>query len=597
MKKYIYKLGILCALAGLLFSCQITELPYTSLTDEELDGNPDAVEAITNGNYSQFKSREFIKAWHYIGEYGSDNISVSGATTDAMFFIYNFQRVKQNGHLANQWSIFNRVIINCNKIIGIAKEGESPAMDHLIGENYFTRAWLWFQLATTYGRTYHVANSDELGTPVKLSTDIEDFPLRSDLKLQYLQIVKDLLKAEELMGNSGVEKASIYANVWAAKALLSRVYLTMHDYPNAEKYATDVIDNSGKTLITANSYSTMNEIVPESNTEAIFAIRRTIAKDLDDPGNDIGSMYCRIDNVGWGEFYASQSLRDLFEKHPGDVRSSFIRAQYLAPDEDGVYTMEFETITRNYLIDDAGTADPQIQGKYRTYYRFGDVKAVADSYEFVKDPATAIANFEVDENGLQRDADGYFVRMRQVRERKDDKVKIYGDWFISHGKIDKKIARRNDYPQYFMYKCSYQEKTTQLWSPIVLRLSEMYLNRAEARLLSGNSSGAIDDMNVIKERAGIPVYNLAKDGADVLDALLDERRRELFLEAHRFFDLMRNDKIVDRAYPGGHDRGAVSAVKMFVKNTDNCAIQYIPEREIEQYLPVILTQNPDQAPN
>jgi starch-binding outer membrane protein, SusD/RagB family len=74
---------------------------------------------------------------------------------------------------------------------------------------------------------------------------------------------------------------------------------------------------------------------------------------------------------------------------------------------------------------------------------------------------------------------------------------------------------------------------------IVLRLSEQYLIRAEARARQGDLIGAKEDLNVIRNAAGLGNTN-AVTVAEIVDAVLRERRVELFTEyGHRFFDLKR----------------------------------------------------------
>lgn len=73
----------------------------------------------------------------------------------------------------------------------------------------------------------------------------------------------------------------------------------------------------------------------------------------------------------------------------------------------------------------------------------------------------------------------------------------------------------------------------------VLRLAELYLIRAEARGQANDLAGALDDINVIRARAGLGAYhNLSQ--ADLLLAIETERRIEFAFEwGHRFFDLKR----------------------------------------------------------
>ena len=73
---------------------------------------------------------------------------------------------------------------------------------------------------------------------------------------------------------------------------------------------------------------------------------------------------------------------------------------------------------------------------------------------------------------------------------------------------------------------------------IVFRLSEMYLNYAEASAELGQTAVALSYLNKIRERAGMPDVASA-GGSDLIDKIRQERRVELCFEGHRFFDLRR----------------------------------------------------------
>ncbi|WP_108422362.1 RagB/SusD family nutrient uptake outer membrane protein [Flagellimonas amoyensis] len=77
---------------------------------------------------------------------------------------------------------------------------------------------------------------------------------------------------------------------------------------------------------------------------------------------------------------------------------------------------------------------------------------------------------------------------------------------------------------------------------VVLRLGELYLIRAEARMQLRDLDGAMADLNKVRGRAGLPDLG-GLNGEELESTLLRERRYELFTEfGHRWFDLRRLQK-------------------------------------------------------
>lgn len=146
-------------------------------------------------------------------------------------------------------------------------------------------------------------------------------------------------------------------------------------------------------------------------------------------------------------------------------------------------------------------------------------------------------------------------------------------------------------PMNYINKFSLQEGIVNLSSPVYLRLAEMYLNRAEASAKLGNAQAALDDVNVIRRRAGAPVHTLASiatSGKTILNIVLEERWLELSFEGHRAYDLFRNNLPVVRDYPGSH---VVNGnINQIVPPGDNRVVFFIPQAEIDKNGK--LTQNP-----
>lgn len=72
----------------------------------------------------------------------------------------------------------------------------------------------------------------------------------------------------------------------------------------------------------------------------------------------------------------------------------------------------------------------------------------------------------------------------------------------------------------------------------VIRISEMYLNRAEGLALTGKEADALIDVNRIRTRAGLEAKT-GLTGKALIDEIAAQRRIELAFEGHRFFDLKR----------------------------------------------------------
>jgi len=107
-------------------------------------------------------------------------------------------------------------------------------------------------------------------------------------------------------------------------------------------------------------------------------------------------------------------------------------------------------------------------------------------------------------------------------------------------------------------------------SPLI-RLPEMYLNRAEALAQrDGLNQTSVDLINVLRARAGLTNLTLSSFTSKqaLIDAILNERRKELCFEGHRRMDLLRNGKALAT--------GALASVS--VPGADK-TIMPIPQRE------------------
>ncbi|MDR6785279.1 tetratricopeptide (TPR) repeat protein [Pedobacter africanus] len=116
----------------------------------------------------------------------------------------------------------------------------------------------------------------------------------------------------------------------------------------------------------------------------------------------------------------------------------------------------------------------------------------------------------------------------------DDRRKLYWVGMVTNG------ADRWYFP--YKYKQRLNTGTSKEYS-VVFRLAEQYLIRSEARARLGQLTEAKDDLNKIRNTAGLSNTN-ASTADEIIAAVLKERKFELFTEhGHRFFDLKRLGKL------------------------------------------------------
>lgn len=460
-------------------SCDLEIEPFDGVTKDNLGSVPNALEYATNGAYSLMKDQlpykgiydfrsTYARNVHQMLEYASDNVTLSGTTTDPLFFAATREHYPAMENATYVWYIAYKIINTANQNLESVVEGESATNDYLLGENYFLRGMAYFDLLRLFARPYsHGAGNKGVVLRLK-STDPDNMP-RATVGECYQQVAQDLEKAAALMAN-GNSRGVEFGSKEAAWALLSRLYLYMEDNDKAIEYSNKVIDSPLFSLASTESYLESFWNTPQSS-ESIFVIKHLLQ---DDRGTgSIGSMYL-TDGIGWGEVYVSDPLRTILESNPDDVRNDLIKPQYK---NDGVT-----------------------------------------------------------------------------------------------------IETRNGIPKYFITKHSYQDGVVTLNSPHVIRLSEMYLNRAEAYAKKGNTQAALDDINVIRSRAGLSgdaLYSAdnLQGAATLLEAVLHERRLELAYEGHRTIDVFRNKLSMNRDFPGIQPKAVIDW-------DDPRNIYFVPQDEV-----------------
>jgi len=179
------------------------------------------------------------------------------------------------------WSQAYAFIYTSNSIIEGLEKSTNISMNvrsQLKGEAKFVRAFCYFYLVNIFG-----------DVPLNLSTDytINEKTGRTPLKVVYEQIVRDLVDSENLLSDSFVGAERIRPSKWAAKALLSRVYLYSKNWQLAIEKASDVIGKSELFELLEN----LDQVFLKNSKEAIWQLMPAVGNNTQE-----GSLFI-LNNV------------------------------------------------------------------------------------------------------------------------------------------------------------------------------------------------------------------------------------------------------------------------------------------------------------
>nr|WP_199002321.1 RagB/SusD family nutrient uptake outer membrane protein [Flavobacterium sp. ASV13] len=191
----------------------------------------------------------------------------------------------------------NTVIENIDKVKDPAKQ------TRMIGEASFLRSLAYFDLVRFFAKPYVSGQANtQLGVVIRPNAiynfNVDLSKERSTVDEVYKVIIDGLNVAYT---NLPAEN-SFYADKYAAKALLARVYLQQGNYAQARDAANDVIQNSGHGLSLTYAAAFNHDT---DQTEDVFAIQITKQTGL----NDLNTFYESEDNGGRGGDF---SIRDHY---------------------------------------------------------------------------------------------------------------------------------------------------------------------------------------------------------------------------------------------------------------------------------------------
>lgn len=413
--------ALLCLSALMISSCDSfveLELPASQLTasatfEDKITANAAMVDVFSKMRDGGLFSGSSFSMPHLLGNY-TDELTFYGNPQDDVVPFYTNTILASNTTIKSLWNSGYNQIYSANAVIeGVANSATLLVADRneLKGEALFVRAFIHFYLTNMFGSIPYITTTD----------------YQQNLKVSkvsnptiFNNCIADLKEAISLLPENYKSSDRTRPNKFAARALLSKVYLYNQQWNEAAVEASLVIDKTS--------------LYPmETNLDKIF------------------------------------------------LKESTSTIWQFAPSATGSNTLEAQT----YIFTVGPPASSALSSNLLDAFSIGD-------------------------------------------QRKNKWIQS-----VSSGST------------IWYYAAKYKSRSTAVSTEysIIIRLNEIYLIRAEARVRAGDLANGKQDLNLIRTNAGLANTN-ANSQPELLDAILKERKVELFTEqGQRFFDLKRFNKL------------------------------------------------------
>lgn len=263
--KFRYKILLAVSLTFTLASCDgLLEFePEGVLQEDEALQTPEDLQNLLNSCYDVLANTYDGRSQN-LHECLSDNLDQPNNQDDYVQ-VYNRGSNFFNGSIEDYFKQPYIAIDRSNVLLKYVNtiDGVSDSENRRTqGEARFIRAFAHFDLVRLFAQPAgYTPDNSHLGISIREESSGDPTP-RSTVAETYNFIISDLQYAVDNLP----EENGVYANKWAAKALLGKVYYQMQNYSEALTYLNDVANNSPYSLTDLNRFS------PDMNSENIFTI-------------------------------------------------------------------------------------------------------------------------------------------------------------------------------------------------------------------------------------------------------------------------------------------------------------------------------------
>jgi starch-binding outer membrane protein, SusD/RagB family len=543
MKNRIFITLLLALLIGAISGCDVLDEP---ILDESLTGAGEA-EAVSGAIAPAYGQLSWT--WRHTNYFGLQEVAADesilpfrGGTDwfDGGKFIAVHQHLMtpSNDLVTSSW---NEVTLNISRTVSaievlrpLSNAGDSEATGAL-HEMIALRAYLNMLMLDSWGIVFEKESSDQTSRI-----------LRGQEAVAYVQS-----ELESVVDVINTDKGPGRFSQGAVWGLLARLHLnaavyrdpygtanfTSEDMSKVIEY-TDNIINSGNYSLSPEYFDLFNDS-NSSNPELIFAINQNGVLQREHNRwaywSLAGDLYTRLEHPSADGTDGPASTPD-FSQTWADAYGSFDAAEIDA------------RFYKNVLI-----VPEELQD-------LSDVDPANDMDHFF---CTTVEEFEIDKGflrgiiwGPRKGDDGQFLRCEDGRYRIypviNERTRGGDIEYVNHTfNVDFTLEGRlhNTGFRFSKYQCSRTSQNCNTFSSVdivLLRLGEVYLNRAEAKLRSGDSAGALQDINTLRAARNARPDQIPPALSSIdLDILYRERGFELYWEGLRRTDQIRFGKYED----------------------------------------------------